>query len=141
MEEKDKKEEGKVNINIGGGVSNSPIFAAGGDLSIENQQINFNSQNVAEAFASIYEQIKALPEDPDVLPEELIQEVQYIEQEVAQGEAVNEKKINRWLRNLADMAPDIFDVTVATLINPVVGIAEVIRKIAIKAKEEYGHQG
>jgi len=34
------------------------------------------------------------------------------------------------------MAPDILDVIVKTLANPVVGIGEVIKKMAEKAKEE-----
>ena len=147
MDEKDpkeeKKEDGKININIGGSVNKSPIFAAGGDLQIENQQMSFDSNNtainIADAFNSIYEQIHARPADPDVAPEEIVSQVEYIQQEVVQGEGANGNKVRRWLRNLADMAPDIFDVTVATIINPVLGITEAIRKIAIKAREEYGH--
>ena len=147
MDEKDqpdeKKEDGKVNINIGGRVNKSPIFAAGGDLQIENQQMNFDSNNtainIADAFNSIYEQIEARPVDSDVAPEEIVTQVEYIQQEVIRGDEANGNKVKRWLRNVADMAPDIFDVTVATIINPVLGITEAIRKIAIKAREEYGH--
>ncbi|MBN2044051.1 MAG: hypothetical protein JW757_03445, partial [Anaerolineales bacterium] len=117
MEEKDeKKEDGKVNINIGGSASNSPIFAAGGDLQINNQQMNFDSYNtatnIADAFNSIYEQIQSRPADPDIAPEEIVTQVEYIQQELVQGEAANGNKVKRWLHNLADMAPDIFDVTV-----------------------------
>jgi hypothetical protein len=36
------------------------------------------------------------------------------------------------------MAPDILEVVVATLVNPVLGIGVVVNKIAKKAKEEAG---
>lgn len=57
---------------------------------------------------------------------------------MTQGEAANPTKVERWLRALALMASDIFDVTVACLTNPVAGIATVIRKVAEKAKAEAG---
>ena len=64
--------------------------------------------------------------------------VQKIQQEVAKGEGANPNKVERWLRTLASMASDIFDVTVACLTSPVAGIATVIRKVAEKAEEETG---
>ena len=47
---------------------------------------------------------------------------------------VGPNKVERWLKFLADMAPDILEVTAATLANPIAGVATAIRKIAEKAQ-------
>ena len=67
---------------------------------------------------------------------ELTETVQKIEQEAVKGEAANPTKVERWLKFLAGMAPDIWDVTVASLANPVAGIATALRKVVDKAKAE-----
>ena len=40
------------------------------------------------------------------------------------------------LKTLALMAPDIWDVAVATFTNPILGISTVVKKIAEKAKNQ-----
>jgi hypothetical protein len=92
--------------------------------------------DLAALFAQIRLQIEERPEDPNVEKEELVDTVDKVEQEVVKGDQANTSKVSRWLGNLADMAPDIFEVTVATLTNPAAGVATVISKIAQKAKEE-----
>jgi hypothetical protein len=101
-----------------------------------NVHQGLGGDELTELFASIYECIKARPPDPDVDKEELSENVQRIEREAAKGEEANDNKIERWLRTLAAMAPDIFEVTVAALTHPLAGVATAIRKIALKASEE-----
>jgi hypothetical protein len=100
-------------------------------------------QNVelAREFERIQEQIAARPEDPDLDKEELSATVAQIEEEVGKGEEANPSKVERWLRFLAMMAPDILDVVLATLSGPIPGITTAIRKIAEKAKEESATSG
>jgi hypothetical protein len=93
---------------------------------------------IARLFAAIYQQIEARPEDPNVDKKELTETVQKVQQETAKGEGANPNKVERWLKTLALMASDIFDVTVACLTSPGTGIAAVIRKVAEKAKAEAG---
>lgn len=112
-------------IAIGRGAQASVTQGLGGD-------------ELARLFAAVYQQIEARPEAPDVDKEELTDTVQKIQAEVAKGEQANANKVERWLKTLAMMADDIFEVTVACLTNPVVGVATVIRKIADKAKAETG---
>jgi hypothetical protein len=114
-----------TSIAIGRGAQASVTQGLGGD-------------ELAKLFAAVYQQIEARPEAPDVDKEELTDTVQKIQDEVAKGEQANPNKVERWLGNLAKMAPDILDVTVACLTSPAVGIATVIRKIAEKAKAEAG---
>jgi hypothetical protein len=95
-------------------------------------------RDVVELFQEVYRCIEQRPEDPDVDKEELTETVQKIEQETAKGEEANPNKVERWLRFLGEMAPDILDVTVACLTNPVTGVATAIRKIAERARAETG---
>jgi len=88
---------------------------------------------IARAFAIIYRQIQAREEDPNVDKDELTHTVERIEEETLKGEQANPTKMERWLKTLAGMASDIGDVVIATLANPAVGIATVIRKVAEKA--------
>jgi hypothetical protein len=91
---------------------------------------------LAKLFAAIYQKIDARPADPDVDKEELAETVHKVEQEAAKGDEANPNKVERWLRFLGGMAPDILEVTVACLTNPLAGVGTVIRKIAEKARAE-----
>lgn len=93
-------------------------------------------QTLVEAFANIQKQIDARPDDPKVDKDEIKDTVKRLEAEAQKGDGANPDKVQRWLANLAAMAPDIFKVTVATLASPVGGIATAIQLIANKAREE-----
>jgi hypothetical protein len=93
---------------------------------------------LGELFERIYARIQERPTAPDVEKEEIVDTVQRIEGEVAKGEEANTSKLERWLKTLAQMAPDIFDVVAATLTSPAAGIATVIRKVIAKARQEAG---
>ena len=85
-----------------------------------------------DPFFGIYQQIEAYPKDK----KRILEEVDQVRQEVEKGENVRQSFLQDRLRNLATMAPDIFDVTVATLANPVFGFALAVQKIARKARSE-----
>jgi hypothetical protein len=112
---------GSSGVAIGRGARATVTHGLGGD-------------ELASLFAAVYRQVEARREDPDVDKEELAGVVQQVEAEAAKGEAANPAKVERWLGNLAAMAPDILDVTVACLTNPAAGVAAVIRKVAERAK-------
>ncbi|NJL03533.1 MAG: hypothetical protein HC911_01180 [Chloroflexaceae bacterium] len=86
----------------------------------------------------VYETINARPENPDVDKNEITETVKDIETEARKGDAANEKKLSRWLTNLAGMAEDIFEVTIAALTGPQAAAAPVARKVAEKAKKAQG---
>ncbi len=90
----------------------------------------------ARAFAEIYAAINARPADPDVDRDEITETVRDIQQEAQKGDQANEKKLARWMHNLAGMAEDIFDITVAALSGPPAAFAGVARKVAARAKQE-----
>jgi len=121
----------KINVE---NVSRSAVAIGAGARA--NLSQGLGGDEVARLFDALYEGIKARPEDPDVPKAELTETVKKIEEENALGDQANPNKVERWLKTLAMMAPDIFEVAVATLTSPVAGVAAVIRKVAEKAKEE-----
>ncbi len=120
-----------------GDVSGTGI-AIGAKAHAEVHQSGVDAAAMAKAFKDIYDQIDARKPDSTFEKDEIVAPVKKVEEEVAKGEEANPKRVEQFLKNLASMAPDIFDVTVKTLISPAAGITEVIRKVAEKAKAESG---
>jgi hypothetical protein len=89
-----------------------------------------SSADLTRLFELVHERIQARPADPNVDQEELVQTVESIRSEAAKGEQANPSKIERWLKGLAGVAPDIFDVTVASLTSPAAGVAAAVRTLA-----------
>ncbi|MCS7289574.1 MAG: caspase family protein [Roseiflexus sp.] len=118
-----------------GDVSGTGI-AIGRGAQAHVQQSGGDHDAFVRAFAQIYAAITARPDDPHVDKEEIVETVKKIEQEAAKGEQANEHKLTRWLRNLAGMAEDIFEVTVAALTGPQAAFATVARKVAEKARQD-----
>jgi hypothetical protein len=52
------------------------------------------------------------------------------------GELADRRNVQQWFGFLASTAPDIFEVAVATFVNPIKGISKVFMKIAEKAQED-----
>ncbi|HNT24182.1 MAG TPA: hypothetical protein PKM21_07450 [Anaerolineales bacterium] len=61
-------------------------------------------------------------------------ELEELIKELTKGEKMNESFVQRRLRNLGRMAPDILEVTLATIANPVAGLGVAAKKIAEKIK-------
>jgi len=87
------------------------------------------------------EKIKARPEDPNVDKAEIREQVNQIKTEAIRGKTANLNKLERWIQNLARMAPDIVDVMVASLGGPISGVTAVIHKIAARVKAETENKG
>ena len=128
------KDSGGNSIRVGGGVSGGIVFA--GNKNKISQSIGVSGDELAKLFAGIYQKIEKRKEDPNVDKEEIKETVQHIQEETAKGEDANANKVERWLKNITDMAPDIGEVVISCLTSPAAGIATVIRKIAEKAKAE-----
>lgn len=59
-----------------------------------------------------------------------------VAEEAQKGPEANPGKLERWLNTMAIMAPDILDVTAATLQNPFKGVGLVLEKISDRVKLE-----
>ena len=120
-----RDQSGGVNI-IGSRVSIS------GDIVGRDKYAGTESP-IVKQFARIKREIDQRAADPNIDKSELRGLVENIEGEVKKGQAGNPKKVERWLRFLADVADDIFQVTVATLSNPIAGVTKAIQLVAQRA--------
>ena len=122
---------------VGGGVQVTGGDFVGRDQVVHGDKVHgVGGDELAKLFKEIYKQIEERPEDPDVDKEELAETVEKVEKEAAKGEKANPTKVERWLKFLGGMAPDILKVTAAALANPVAGVGTAIGLIAEKARAE-----
>lgn len=107
------------------------VESGGGDVIGQNIVIAINSKTVEQIFYSIENSPYSEVEKVD-----LHDEFQDILSEVKKGDKANESFIARRLRNIRRMAPEIFEVIIATMINPAMGFGMVAKKVAEKIKVE-----
>ncbi|MCL4527838.1 MAG: hypothetical protein M1282_00300 [Chloroflexi bacterium] len=134
MTDNKKIQTGDHSIAIGGDVNNSNIIMG------DNNAITQNTLNLSSAFMQIY---RAVDEHANLLPavkEDVKAEIKDVESAIQKSEQPDESGILRHLRNIQRMAPDILDVAVATLANPVSGLGMVGRKIIQKMADEAKQQ-
>ena len=122
-----------VSISVGGNVNNSQVVASSGNVNINLNKTNASQNVISEAFKIVYQKIEERDSTLDVDKSEILSTVQNIESEISSRDQINTAKIERWLKFLGEMAPDILDVVIKTLANPLLGIGETVRKIASKA--------
>ncbi|HEX6383770.1 MAG TPA: hypothetical protein VF177_03775 [Anaerolineae bacterium] len=120
-----------------GDISGSSGVAIGRGAEARVQQ-GVSGQELAQIFDIVYRRIEERPEHSDVDKEDIVAEVQRIEKEAAKKEQANPNRLESWLRNLANMAPDILDVMAASLGGPVSGTTAVLAKIINKVRSERG---
>lgn len=122
---------GDVNVvNIGAGAQVGQV-AAGKNIS-QNQ--GAAAHDLAALFSAIYKQIDARPNDPNVERGEIRETVKNIETESAKGELANPTKVERWLKSLKELAPDILVITAAALLNPLAGVSTTVKNTAEQAR-------
>lgn len=128
---KDGLKAGNGSIVIGGDVTGSNIVQGNHNV-IAHQTIQ-----LTPFFQTIY---KVVEEHSTLTPSEK-EDVKAELEEVKS--ALEEKQpdvsfLARRFRNLKRMSPDIVDVAMETLKNPMSGVAEIIKKVANKIKEDAG---
>lgn len=135
---KDTNDKSDIRMNIKGSVIGSAIgqnasvnanIIAGGNVSQQDDQTD-------KLFELILTKINARPIDPKVDKEEIVDAVEEIRAETEKGDSPDETVLKRRLRAIQRMAPDILEVIIETFKSPTAGIAAVIRKIALRVKEE-----
>ena len=133
-----KKKRDQPSVNITGENVVGSIDASGhSKVDVTQSSVHKTEDaNFEKLFKLLEEKINARPEDPNVGKQEIQKQVNEIKAEAAQGENANQNKLERWIRNLATMAPDVVDVMVASLGGPISGITAVIQKIAARVKAE-----
>lgn len=99
---------------------------------IQNQS-RINDQ-ITEAFLLLKEKANSLPDESVRHDVQAI--IDKLEIEVRKSDKANEQNLGRLLRNLIRMSPDIGEVALSTMANPIQAISVVSRKIAERIKAE-----
>jgi hypothetical protein len=119
-----------LEINVTG--NQNAVATHGGKATVSISQA---AQDEWKAWREQMEsEIKALKELPAEDQTMLTQNVEQVVKEAEKGEEADPSRIERLLNTISAMAPDILDVAVATLGNPLAGIGLAIKKIGEKAK-------
>ena len=135
----DKKEKGsKIRAGNGSIVISGDVN--GSNVILGNNNI-VNATNITNVFKPIYRAVDEHPTLPAAIKEDVKAELKDVEKEIQKGDQADESGVTRHLRNVQRMAPDILDVVVATLANPVAGLGMVAKKIAGKMAGEIKPKG
>ncbi|GAB4543471.1 MAG: hypothetical protein Fur002_15540 [Anaerolineales bacterium] len=119
---------GNGSVVVGGDVKGSNIVI-GNHNTVSSQTLNIDS-----VFETVYRRVD---ENPALAPdkkEDVKAELAEVKTALEQPQP-DEGFLARRFRSLQNMAPDIVDVTIELLKNPVTGVAEVIKKVAQKIKD------
>jgi hypothetical protein len=116
------------------------VNVAGGNITTHHTTTGLSAEEIEQVFAGIYTAIEFHPNTPAGKKENITAEVNEIQSAVTEAAQKNEKVdegfLSRRFRSIARMAPDMLDVILATLGNPVAGLGMAMKKIAEKAREE-----
>jgi hypothetical protein len=141
MTDNKHKREKSTNIEVGDITDTSgTINIAGGNIATYHTASGLSAAEVKQLFDQIYARIESRADTTPAVREDLTDTVGAIQgavtSAVQKNERVDEGFLNRHFRKIARMAPDILDVVVATLANPLAGLGVAAAKIAAKAKED-----
>jgi len=89
---------------------------------------------LAVVVKSLLEKVNALPDGPD--KKDATDAVARLETEARKGDQAEENRVRRWFSFLAEAAPDVGEVAVASFLNPIAGVGKVFQLVAARAKEE-----
>jgi hypothetical protein len=117
----------------------SAVNIAGGDISTQ-VTTSLNAAEIEKLFKHLYTAIEERPDTSPADKADLKAEVKEIHKAIKKAEKdqkpLKESFLARRFHNIANIAPDILDVVVATLPPPASGVAMALKKIVEKAKAE-----
>jgi hypothetical protein len=122
-------------ISIGGNVNTAGGHIAGRDVNNVSVNIESKTENISNLFSPIYKTIEEQRSLTGEKREKLNQRIQTLEDEASKT-IPDKNKVGKLLTDIAKMSPDILEVVLATISNPLIGMATIARKVSEKAKEQ-----
>jgi hypothetical protein len=119
----------KGGVLIGGNVQGSNIITG------DKNQVGNQTSAGDQLFEELIRRIEKRPNTSREDKEDLKANVEEIKLEAAKGEQADASFLSRRLRNIQRIAPDIAEVVLATITNPVAGFAKIIQKVAERARK------
>lgn len=98
-----------------GGISQSSGIAIGRGAQATVHQHGIDEKALAPLFAPIYQQARDRADSAVIDRTELLQIIQMVEAEAKKGDSASASKLERWLKALADVAPEILKSVVTVL--------------------------
>ena len=127
------------NISIGGSMSGNLVVGNNNQVSNTISK-GLSAADIKQLFDSVNLKIDALPQLDEAVKEDAKEEIKDIQENITEAVTdkgnLDESFLTRRFRSIARMAPDILDVIVATIANPLGGVGAAVKKIADKAKIE-----
>jgi len=122
-------------VNVQGQNAVGFISASGSArVNLKQQVIQQSTPELTGLFKRAHRKVRTRRADPKVDQAKLENQVKKIEKEAAKGPAADTGKLERWIKTLAKMAPDIVEVMAASLAGPVAGFTLVFKKIVDRAQ-------
>jgi len=115
--------------------NNGGIIITGGQISQTAISVGDHNQIQSQKFQEIIELVEKRENTSEQAKEEIKQQIGAVKVAVEDGEDANPSFLEKRLRNIQAMAPDIAAVFLASLISPTSGFAEVVRRVAQKVKD------
>ncbi len=134
-------------VNTGGGAYFEGQVTSGRDVIGRDKVVygdevgahkGLGAADLAQLFHGVYQQIDAPsgPRHADV--EEVTQTVQRVEREAGRGDDANAERIERWLKTLSEVAPDVLELAVNALTNPAALVTSGVRIVARQFQTQSG---
>jgi hypothetical protein len=140
MPKKNREKDKRTSVRVGdiSDISGN-VNVAGGNIST-HVTTGMSAAEIGQLFDRLYAEIDARTKISAASREDIKAEVKDIQTTVTEASQkkgkVEESFVARRFRNIARMAPELLDVIVATLANPLAGLGIAATKIAEKAREE-----
>ncbi len=105
----------------------------GGTINQLNPFSEVRNADLDEIFRKLDQKAESLPAGE--ARNQVEEALKGLKSEASKGQKADEEKIQKWFKFLAKMAPDIFEVAVASFINPIQGLSTAFKKIADRARQ------
>lgn len=133
MSKQTKPQQAAINEGIQANEIKAQAVAVGrGARAVVTNNASDTSDDVRHIFLTLINRAATLPEGPERMVAQ--NAIEGLQAEAQKGEEAKEDNVNKWLSFLAQAAPDIWEVAVASFLNPIQGLSLVFQKVAQRAK-------
>lgn len=123
----------------GGAYISGHVNTGGGNIGRDDhRKSGIGADELEVIFESLFREINNRTDLENNDKADLISEIDELRKELSAKEQPDESFLMRRLRNIERMAPDILDVVLTTITNPVAGFGTVAKKVAEKIKASAG---
>lgn len=124
-------------IRIGGNANTGGGSIGGRDVNNVSVHIEARRETVNQLFTPVRKAVARKNKLTNKEREVLLQKIEALQIEAGKSKPT-QKKVEGLLGDVLKMAPEILEVVIATISNPIIGLATVAQKVSQKAKESNG---